>query len=117
MNISKTLYDIIIGNSTVVSSNIQIHTVGATVTIANNNRGLYVNPASTLLALEITMPTTPINGQEILLSFGGTITSGAVVTTLTFVGTILGVSAITSANAGDGYILKYDLTNLMWRIF
>ena len=105
----------------IITPTIQLHTTGATVEINNLNRGLYVNPAALLAALTITLPSTPINGQEILISFGGTITTGVVVTTLSIIGnaghTILAGDTIVTAFAGDGYILKFESSTNLWRIF
>ena len=53
------------------------------VTIANGVRGLYYNPASPVSAATITLPSAPVDGQEVIIIFGGTITSGTVVNTLT----------------------------------
>lgn len=99
----------------------QTHTAGATVTFSNNTRSLYVNPAANLAALTITMPSSPLDGQEVLISFGGTILSGSVVTTLIIQGntghTVLAGASITTAVAGDGYILKFESSTNLWRIF
>jgi hypothetical protein len=89
--------------------------------VFNNRSILYVNPASTLATLTITLPSTPVNGQEVKISFGGTLTAGTVVTSLSIIGnvgqTILGSSSITSASAGDGYVFKYQSSSNLWRIF
>ena len=98
----------------------QTHTTGATVTIANSTTILYVNPAVLLATLTVTMPPAPINGQEVKVSFGGTITAGIVITALTVspnVGhTILG-STTSPVNAGDGYTFKFQQSLNLWRIF
>jgi microcystin-dependent protein len=99
----------------------QTHTTGATITIADNTTILYVNPATFLAALAITLPANPINGQEVKVSFGGAITIGTVVTALTIVGnglqTVLAGASITNAIAGDGYIFKYQSSLNLWRLF
>ncbi len=99
----------------------QVHTTGNAITVFNNRSILYVNPASTLATLTITLPSTPVNGQEVKISFGGTLTAGTVVTSLSIIGnvgqTILGSSSITSASAGDGYVFKYQSSSNLWRIF
>jgi microcystin-dependent protein len=99
----------------------QTHISGSTVTINNSTTILYVNPAVLLASLTITMPSAPVNGQEVKVSFGGTITGGAVVTTLSILGntghTILGGGSIINANAGDGYIFKFQENINIWRIF
>jgi microcystin-dependent protein len=111
-----TLNDVITGAITE-----QAHTTGATVTISDNTTILYVNPAALLPALTITLPSNPINGQEVKVSFGGAIASGAVVTVLSIVGsglqTVLAGASITNAIAGDGYIFKYQSSLNLWRLF
>ena len=100
--------------------NTQNYTAGATVTVSNYISVLYINPAALVAALTIKMPAAPVNNQEVILSFGGTITVGAVITALTLSGntgqTILGAAGITTANAGDSYTLKYQASTSIWRI-
>lgn len=100
--------------------NTQNYTAGATVTVSNYISVLYIDPAALVAALTIKMPAAPVNNQEVILSFGGTITVGAVITALTLSGntgqTILGAGGITTANAGDSYILKYQASTSIWRI-
>lgn len=109
-----------VDDNVLTSDREQTHTTGATVTINNNISILYVNPATTLASLTITLPATPVNGQEVKISFGGTVTAGSVITTLSIVGntghTILGNSIVT-ADAGDGYIFKFQSSTNLWRIF
>lgn len=99
----------------------QVHTAGATVTIANSTTILYVDPASTLASLTVTLPATPVNGQEVKISFGGTLTTGTVVTTLSIIGntghTVLNGSNLTFADVGEGYIFKFQSSTNLWRIF
>lgn len=106
-----------VGSSTVT----QIHTTGATVTANNDTTALYIDPASPLAALTITLAANPTDGQEVKISFGGTITSGNVITSLTVQGnagdTILSGSSITQADAGEGYIFKYQESTNLWRQF
>ena len=101
----------------------QIHTTGATVTVDYTKSELIVNPSTTLATLTITMPLTANlrDGQEFKIGFGGTLKTGSIVTILSIVGntsqTILTGSTITSAQAGDGYILKWDSTTTCWHIY
>ena len=95
-------------------ASIQEHTAGANVTINNNTSTLWVNPASALAALAITMPSTPYEGQECLIVFGGTITSGAVVTSVSMDADVLGGSSFTTANVGDALRLKYLSSITKW---
>lgn len=104
-----------------IADGVQIHTAGATVTMNDSIRALYVDPAALLSPLAITMPANPRDGQEVMISFGGTITSGSVVTELSIVGntghTILKGASITAAQAGDGYVFKFQSSTNKWRIF
>lgn len=99
----------------------QIHTTGATVTANDDTTALYIDPASPLAALTITLAANPTDGQEVKISFGGTITLGNVITFLTVQGnagdTILSGSSITQADAGEGYIFKYQESTNLWRQF
>jgi hypothetical protein len=111
----------IIAKKSIISDSKQTYTSGSSVIIASQVRALYVNPSSAIASLTITMLASPVDGEEILISFGGTITSGTVVTSLTISGnsgqSILGGSFITSASAGDGYTLKWEASTNLWRIF
>jgi len=110
-------------SSSVVSGAIveQTYTIGTTVTVNNDTTILYVNPASTQATLTITLSAAPINGQEVKISFGGTLTAGTVITSLTIQGntghTVLAGSSITTAIAGDGYIFKFQSSANLWRVF
>lgn len=99
----------------------QTHTTGDTVTITDTTTILYVDPTSTLASLTITLPANPVNGQEVKVSFGGSLLSGVVVTLLTIVGntghSLLSNASITTANAGDGYIFKFQSSTNTWRVF
>lgn len=93
---------------------------GVSQTIPDFTKNFYVDPAAPIANYEITMPNA-IDGQEVKISFGGTITTGIVVTSLTIVGntgqTVLDNGAITNAIAGDGYIFKFEANTGIWRIF
>lgn len=99
----------------------QTHTTGASVIVNNDTDILYVNPASEIATLNVILPETPTNGQEVKISFGGDITVGSVATILAIVGntgqSVLNGVAITQALAGDGYIFKYHSSLNLWRRF
>ena len=101
--------------------NAQIHIVGAAVTISDFLGLLIVNPAALLAVLVITMPSSPYDNQEVKISFGGTILVGGVVTALSILGnvgqTVLDGGVITTAIASDGYILKYQASTGLWRLY
>lgn len=98
----------------------QDHTTGATVTVTNQTTDIWlaVNPASTLSTLTITLPATPVDGQKIEISFGGTLTSGDVVTALTVSPntghTLLQASSPSSVAAGETISYRYKSSNSKW---
>lgn len=98
----------------------QDHTTGATVTVTDGVDVLLVNPNSLLAALTITMPSVPRNGQEVTFIFGGTIASGAVVTTLTISPntsqTVFDGGLVTTANAGNAFTYKYRTSTTTWQL-
>ena len=61
----------------------QVYNGGGSVTISDGVRGLYYDPSSVVSSATITLPANPVDGQEVLILFGGTITSGIVVDFLT----------------------------------
>ena len=85
----------------------------------NHNSFLIIDPAGTLASYTVTMPATPLHNQHIEINFGGTLTSGAVVTSLTLAPntgqTILRAGDFTTANAGSTVHYKYDEVIATWR--
>lgn len=106
------------GSSAFVSDSIQTHTSGATVTINNAVNIIYINPASSISTLTITMPSTPHQLKELQVYFGGTITTGTVVTSLTVTGntgqTILQATSPSSVEAGECIVYKYNSSLSKW---
>lgn len=97
----------------------QDHTSGATVTIALGKKVLYINPASVLAALTITLPAAPRNNQVVSIPFGGTIVAGdPVVTSLTVAPnsgqTILDADPPTAGISGDQLMYRYKSGNTKW---
>lgn len=68
------------GGSTALA--VQEVTSGTSVTVNANTDVLVVNPAATLSTLTITMPSAMKTGQTLHIVFGGSVTSGTVVTSL-----------------------------------
>jgi len=56
------------------SKSVQVPTTGFSITIGNNTTSLCLNPAGTLATGTITMPATPIDGQQIRISSTQTVT-------------------------------------------
>lgn len=72
---------------------IQRVTGGSSGTVTGSNYFYLIDPASTLSTYAATFPASPTDGQIVIFAFGGTITSGPVVTSFTLV-----------MNLGQGYI-------------
>ena len=102
----------------VVYGSTQTYTSTGSVTMNNNVSTLQYDPASVNATATITLPATSGGtGSEILIVFGGTITSGnPVVTALTIApgsgNTIVDSNAPTTANAGDS--LRYKKIGNYW---
>jgi hypothetical protein len=94
--------------------NIQNHTTGTTLTILATTETVYVDPATVLSSLTITMPT-PTTNKEIEFHFGGTIVEGnPVVNVLTFPSSVYGRTGWLAASGADGFVLRYNTTNSKW---
>lgn len=90
-----------------------------TSSISNGVRGVYIDPPTVLTTLDITLPTTPVDGQEVLILFGGTITSGNVASgTLTILPNsgqiIIGLDSSLKATTETVCIYKYRASNTAW---
>jgi hypothetical protein len=98
--------------------NVSTYTSGGTYTIPNNVNWVKVNPASTQASLTITMPAAPVDNQRVDISFGGTVTSGAVITSLTMAANtgqaLLQSAAPSTGTAGTTISYKYSLSNTKW---
>ncbi len=93
-----------------LSKSVQVPTTGFTITVANNTSTLILNPAGTLATGTVTMPATPIDGQEVRFS------STQTVTTLTVSpNTSQTISnAPTTIAPGQGYAWIYHLATTNW---
>lgn len=99
----------------------QVHTSGTTVTISNNVTRLFVDPASAIASLGITFPAAPYEGQVIRIFFGGSITSGNVVTggISSWGSTGAGFIPVTPVSAtpvtaGQTLVFEYRAANTYW---
>ena len=95
-----------------------IYTSGSTYTIANGVLWLVVNPASTVSSLTITLPPAPGDGQREDISFGGTVSSGTVVTTLVIAANtgqaLVQATAPTTATYGQRISYQYNKALAKW---
>lgn len=93
-------------------------TTGTSTTGVNIIRNYAFNFSSTIAAYAFTMPAVPFDGMEVGLHFGGTITTGTVVTTLTVSAnsgqTLIQNAAPITAVAGDYIMYRWNATNLVW---
>lgn len=92
------------------SYSLQVPTTGFSITIAAGVKTLLLNPAGTLLTGTITLPASPIDGQEIRVS------SSKAVTTLT-VSPNSGQSVVgapTTLAIGIGFSYIYNLSSTTW---
>lgn len=103
------------GNNDSVSYNITLvnisHTIftpttGQTVTLAGANRNI-INPAGTIAALTLTLPSSPANNDEVTMKFTQAVT--AITWTA---GTVVGGSS--GAAAGATITLTYDSATTSW---
>lgn len=97
---------------------IQVHTSGTTVTVSTGVNILYIDPASTLATLTITLPATPNHRGGLDIYFGGTLTSGEVVTAITISPnsgqTKLEASTPGYVEAGEHISYQYRVSNTKW---
>lgn len=85
----------------------EVPETGATVVMRADTQALLLKPAGTLLTLTITVPTTPIDGQEISIS------STQALTTLTVNGGTMEQS-LTSLAANGFFGFIYNVTTSTW---
>lgn len=116
----------IVGNDTITIrgtggsgiDTIQVHTSGTTVAVSTGVNILYIDPASTLATLTITLPATPNHRGTLDIFFGGTLTSGNVVTAITISPnggqTKLEASTPGYVEAGEHISYQYRVDNTKW---
>jgi hypothetical protein len=96
----------------------QSHTSGTTVTVTGGNYILKINPSSTLASVTVTLPASPSDMDIVKIEFGGTLTSGIIVTALTISPnsgqTILDNTPPSSALADDYLEYQYDSSLSKW---
>jgi len=101
-----------------IADSIQNITTDTVVTITNGVNIVYVNPATSRDTIAITLPASPSTSKTIEFYFGGTITSGTVVTLLTIAGnsgqTILQATTPTIFEAGEYVSYKWNSSLSKW---
>lgn len=95
-----------------------IYTSGSTYTLPDNSSWVIINPSSTVSTLAVTMPANPKDGQREDFSFGGTITSGTVVTSFSVIGNtgqgVIQSTAPASVQAGETISYRFNISLLKW---
>lgn len=92
----------------------QTYTSGASVTCNNNTTWLIINPASLQSTLTVNLPSVPSPNQDVLISFGGTLTTGVVVNTLTISPTPLQSTTPSFIEVGESVGYRWNATNSKW---
>lgn len=101
----------IAGDGSLYTLNAKPHTIftpttGSTVTLTNNQYNI-INPAGALLALTVTLPSSPANNDCVFIKFTQN------VTTVTYSGGTV-VDGITAPTAGGLTVLTYDSGTTSW---
>lgn len=81
-------------------------TTGSTITLINNQYNI-VNPAGAILALTVTLPSSPANNDYVYIKYA------QAVTTVTYTGGTV-VDGIVSPAAGGLVVLQYDSGTTSW---
>jgi hypothetical protein len=94
-------------------------TSGTSSTIPNGTNVVLLNPSSITSAYSLTFPATPHTSNTLTIFFGGTITAGTVITTLTSIAnsgqTLNTVNASGSGTFGESWVWKI-FNNVWYRI-
>lgn len=98
----------------------QVFTTGSQ-TIGGSNYWVDIDPPTTITTASFTMPISPVDLQFVYISFGGTITSGTVISNLSILPnsgqTILDNTPPTTATADNILIYEYRASNTQWKRF
>jgi hypothetical protein len=103
-----------IGNRYIKAISQQSYTSGASVTCNNETTWLIINPTTLQTSLTVNLPSSPIANQDVLISFGGTLTTGVVVNTLTISPTPLQSTTPSFIEVGESVGYRWNATNSKW---
>lgn len=99
----------------------QVITSGTSSTVTGGNYIVTIDPASTLATYTLTLPASPSDLDIVQVDFGGTLTSGMIVTTLVISPnsgqTILDNTPPPSATADNTLFYRYRSANTTWYRF
>lgn len=100
---------------------VQRVTSGSSGTVTGSNYIYVIDPASTLASYTATLPASPTDGQVVMFVFGGTLTSGLIVTALTISPNtsqaIIDNTPPSSATSDDGLKYYWVSANSKWYRF
>lgn len=106
-------------NNAFALDSMEVYSAGGNKTISDGEAGLYYDPAVLQANATITLPANPVDGQEMTILFGGTITGAgtAVVTNLTIAAntgqTLIGTYP-TAATTDTVIEVKYRQATAQW---
>jgi|GEM_PF-3390215 len=107
------------GSSGIGLDSVQAYTSGSTLTQTAGYNYIQLNPASTIAALTITTATVWHTSNDLYIVAGGTVASGAVITSLTITagsGLTL-VQSVTPTTISAGQVIRYHkIGSLVYRI-
>jgi hypothetical protein len=92
----------------------QTYTSGASVTCNDATTWLIIDPATLQSTLTVNLPSSPSANQDVLISFGGTLTTGVVVNTLTISPTPLQATTPKFIEVGESVGYRWNATNSKW---
>lgn len=96
----------------------QVITTGSSGTVSGGNYIVTFNPSSTLASYSLTLPASPSDMNVVEIEFGGTLTSGSIVTTLTILAnsgqTIIDNTPPASATADNYLKYRYRTASAQW---
>lgn len=65
--------NVIISTNSIASPTMSINTAGGDVEMSNSTRGMYYDPPIVVTSATISFPSSPVDGQEVIIYFGGQI--------------------------------------------
>jgi hypothetical protein len=100
---------------------VQRVTSGTSGTVTGSNYFYLIDPSSTIAAYAATLPASPTDGQIVIFGFGGTLSSGAIVTALSIIANsgqgIIDNTPPTSATADNEFFYHWVAANSKWYRF
>lgn len=121
LTINGTPFDLSVNRSwTVTAANLSAQSItsGTTATVTGGNYRVYIDPSSTIASFTLTLPASPSDGDIVKVYFGGTLTSGTIVTALVVSPnsgqTILDNTPPVNATADNVLIYTYRTSNTKW---